>query len=390
MVSDSVEDMSKLRVLAALTVSTSLLLSGCSSTEAPSAVETTTTAPSSGSIRTDGVQAALDAMVDAGSVAAVAQVRDGESSWSGAAGLVERDGTEPASAEDPVRIASVTKPMVAAVILQLVDEGKLQLDEQVDELLPGLLPKPVTVRQLLDHTSGLPDYLSGFDSAAAIASRSGDVVTDDEHIAEALAQPWPTEPGTEFVYSNTNYVVLGRIAAQIDGKSIGQSLQDRIFDPLDMTDTDYPTDDAIADDALHGYVLEDGTYTDVTDYDASIWSSGAAVVSTMGDLNTFFRALFDGTLIPQNLIDEMQVVTPSTYGLGLLLGGDACNPGSGELVFGQHGNGFGYGTLSFSSPDGDRQVSLAWTSAAPDPATDPLFQYASNALIAGLESTCPA
>lgn len=381
--------MSTLRVLAALTVSTSLLVSGCASSDEPSAGQAATTTTSSGNIRTDDVQAALDALVDAGSVAAVAQVRDGEASWSGAAGLVERGGTEPASADAPVRIASVTKPMVAAAVLQLVDEGKLQLDQPVEELLPGLLPKPVTVRQLLDHTSGLPDYLNGFDSAAAISARSSDIVTDDELIADALSLPWTTEPGSEFVYSNTNYVVLGRIVADLDGTTIGQSLQDRIFDPLAMTATTYPTDAAIADDALHGYVLENGSYTDVTDYDASIWSSGAAVVSTVGDLNTFFRGLFDGTLIPANLVQEMQVVSPSGYGLGLLLGGDACNPGSGELVFGQRGNGFGYSTLAFASPDGQRQVALTWTSTAADPATDPLYEYASAALITGLESTCP-
>ncbi|MDV8021342.1 serine hydrolase domain-containing protein [Rhodococcus sp. IEGM 1330] len=382
--------MSKLRNLAALTVATSLLVSGCSSTDEPSAVEPTATAPSSGSIKTDDVQAALDAMVDAGSVAAVAQVRDGENSWSGAAGLVERGGTEAASADDPVRIASVTKSMVAAVVLQLVDEGKVQLDHQVDELLPGLLPKPVTIRQLLDHTSGIPNYLVGFDSAEQIASRSTDSVTDDELISQALAMPWTTEPGQEFSYSNTNYVLLGRIIAELDGKTIAQSLQDRVFDPLQMTDTTYPTDAAIADDALHGYVVENETYTDVTDFDASIWSSSAAVVSSVADLNTFFRALFDGTLIPQNLIDEMQVVTPTGYGLGLLLGLDACNPGSGELVFGQRGNGFGYRTFALSSPDGERQVSLAWTTAAPTPAMDPLEQPATEALIAGLASTCPA
>ena len=381
--------MSTLRVLAALTVSTSLLVSGCASSDEPSAGQAATTTTSSGNIRTDDVQAALDALVVAGSVAAVAQVRDGEASWSGAAGLVERGGTEPASADAPVRIASVTKPMVAAAVLQLVDEGKLQLDQPVEELLPGLLPKPVTVRQLLDHTSGLPDYLNGFDSAAAISARSSDIVTDDELIADALSLPWTTEPGSEFVYSNTNYVVLGRIVADLDGTTIGQSLQDRIFDPLAMTATTYPTDAAIADDALHGYVLENGSYTDVTDYDASIWSSGAAVVSTVGDLNTFFRGLFDGTLIPANLVQEMQVVSPSGYGLGLLLGGDACNPGSGELVFGQRGNGFGYSTLAFASPDGQRQVALTWTSTAADPATDPLYEYASAALITGLESTCP-
>jgi D-alanyl-D-alanine carboxypeptidase len=382
--------MSKLRILAALTVSTSLLVSGCSSTDEPSAVEPTTTTPSSGTIKTDDVQAALDALVDAGSVAAVAQVRDGEDSWSGAAGLVERDGTEAASAEDPVRIASVTKAMVAAVVLQLVDEGKLELDQQVDELLPGVLPKPVTVRQLLDHTSGVPDYFTGFDSAEQIAARATDAVTDDELIDRAVSMPWTSEPGQEFGYANTNYVLLGQIVADLDGKSIGQSLQDRIFDPLEMTDSTYPTDSTLDPDALHGYVLGNGTYTDVTDYDASIWSSGAAVVSTVADMNTFFRALFDGTLIPQNLIDEMQVVTPSTYGLGLLLGGDACNPGSGELVFGNRGNGFGYRTYAFSSPDGQRQVSLAWTTAGSNPAADPLEQPATEALIAGLTSTCPA
>ncbi|MDI9928823.1 serine hydrolase domain-containing protein [Rhodococcus sp. IEGM 1354] len=382
--------MSKLRVLAALTVSTSLLVSGCTSSDEPSAVETTTTTPPSGTIRTDDVQAALDALVDAGSVAAVAQVRDGEDSWSGAAGSVERGGTEPASADDPVRIASVTKAMVAAVVLQLVDEGKVQLDQPVDEMLPGLLPKPVTVRQLLDHTSGIPDYLVGFDSAEQIAARANDAVTDDELIAQALAMPWTSEPGQGFSYSNTNYVLLGKIAADLDGQSVGQSLQDRIFDPLQMTDTTYPTDAVIADDALHGYVLENGTYTDVTEYDASVWSSGAAVISTVADVNTFFRGLFDGTLLPQNLVDEMQVVSPSGYGLGLLLGGDACNPGSGELVFGNRGNGFGYRTFQFSSPDGERQVSLAWTTAAPNPAADPLEQPATEALIAGLASTCPA
>jgi D-alanyl-D-alanine carboxypeptidase len=382
--------MSKLRILAALTVSTSLLVAGCSSTDQPSTVEPSTTAPSSGTIETDDVQAALDALVDAGSVAAVAQVRDGESSWSGAAGLVERDGTEAASADDPVRIASVTKAMVAAVVLQLVDEGKLELDQQVDELLPGVLPKPVTVRQLLDHTSGVPDYFTGFDSAEQIAARANDAVADDELIAQALAMPWTSEPGQEFSYANTNYVLLGRIVAELDGKSIGQALQDRIFDALEMADTTYPTDSALDENGLHGYVLENGTYTDVTDYDAGIWSSGAAVVSTVGDMNTFFRALFDGTLIPQNLIDEMQVVTPSTYGLGLLLGGDTCNPGSGELVFGNRGNGFGYRTYAFSSPDGQRQVSMAWTTAGPNPAADPLEQPASEALIAGLTSTCPA
>nr|WP_256985152.1 serine hydrolase domain-containing protein [Rhodococcus sp. 06-1059B-a] len=371
---------------AVLPLAAALVLVSCSA-------EQSSPAPTDpGTIRTADAQAVVDQLVSAGAPAAVIALRDGDSEWEGAAGVVERGSDEAASAADPLRIASITKSMVAAVVLQLVDEGKSTLETTVDDVLPGLLPKPVTVRQLLDHTSGLPNYLQTLvpSDAAGLVAAADDTYSDDELIALALAQPWPAAPGAQFSYSNTNYVVLGKIVAQLDGRSIADSLDERVFEPLQMTSTSYPSVAAIPEDGLHGYILEGDTLVDISDVDPSIWSASAAVVSTVGDVNTFFRALFDETLLPRTLVDQMQQVTPSGYGLGLLVGGDACNPGAAEVVFGQRGNGFGYRTLSFSSPDGSRQVTLGWTASAIDPATDPLEQPALNGLVAGLAATCPS
>lgn len=337
-------------------------------------------------------QSAIDALVAAGSPAAVIELRDGDDVWAGAAGVVERGRDDPASADDPIRLASITKSMVAAVVLQLVDEGKFGLDTPVDEILPALLPKPVTIRQLLDHTSGLPNYLDVLvpTDAAGLQGAAADTYTDEQLLQTALAQPWTLEPGDRFSYSNTNYVVLGEIIAEADGRDVAQALRDRIFEPLGMDSTTYPASAEMPENGLHGYIVDGDTYSDITDFDPSIWSASAAVVSTVGDVNTFFRATFDETLFPRTLVEQMQEITPSGYGLGLLVGGDACNPGAAELVFGQRGNGFGYRTFSFSSPDGERQMTLGWTASAIDPAKDPLEKFAQDAVVAGLTATCPA
>lgn len=343
-------------------------------------------------IRTVDAQTVVDTLVAEGAPAAVIELRDGTSEWQGAAGVVERGSTEQASANDPIRIASITKSMVAAVVLQLVSEGTLELDTNIDEVLPGLLPKPVTIRQLLDHTSGLPNYLDSLvpPDARGLLDAATTEYTDDRLLQTALAKPWTLEPGAEFEYSNTNYVVLGMVVDELDGVGIAESLRQRIFEPLSLDSTSYPTQPQMPAGSLHGYILEADNYVDITDFDPSVWSTSAAVISTVGDINTFFRALFDETLLPRTLVEQMQVLTPSGYGLGLLVGGDACNPGAAELVYGQRGNGFGYRTLSFSSPDAERQVTLAWTASSIDPAADPLEQTALNGLVTGLAATCPA
>ncbi len=384
------------RLLAVVAFSSMLIVAGCSSPPPnPSATTTTATAsdsPAAEEIPTAELSAALDALVEAGAPAAVVQVRNGEDEWSGAAGEMTAEGGGAAVADSTFRIASITKSMVATVILQIVDEGALTLDDDVEETLPGILPPSITIRQLLNHTSGLPDYVDAFvpSTVQGIADGASNTYTDDQLIAAALEQPTPHEPGAAFTYSNTNYVVLGKIIEKLDGKSIADSLLERIFNPLSMSSTTYPVGAVMPPGSLSGYLSDEEGLIDVTKYEPSIWSSGGAIISTVGDVNRFFRALFDGTLLPAELVNEMQETSDSGYGLGVLSGGDACDPAAETLVFGQRGNGFGYSSLSLSSADGQRQVTLAWNATAADPAKDPLTEISSAAIVAGLAATCPA
>lgn len=340
------------------------------------------------------VDAAVRSLVDAGAVAAVAQVREGDTVIDAAAGTVSADDGAAARVDQPVRIVSVTKSMVAAMVMQLVDEGRLTLDDVVQDRLPGVLtaaPEPIRLATLLDHTSGLPNYLDAMDrtSLEAITAGADDRFTDAQLVATAQTLPW--EKVGAFSYSNTNYVLAGMIIEQVTGTSVAENLQDRVFTPLGMTRTTYPTSAAMPADGLSGYVTNGTERAEVTDYDPSIWSSSGAVVSTVGDVNTFFRALWEGRVVPSELAERMRKTGRSSYGGGILARADSCQmvPGLAlRKVYGQRGNGFGYKMMSFSSPDGVRQVTLAWTTTAVDPADDPLEPVAQAALDAGLETTC--
>ena len=330
-------------------------------------------------------------MLAAGATAVVVDVRDGDQVLQGAAGVADIGSERPAEADDPVRIASITKAMTATVVMQLVEEGALTLDDTVDALLPGILPSPapVTVRQLLDHTSGIPEYIPVVipDAQAAIAHKET-AHTPEELIDAALTLPWTADPGTEFHYANTNYVLLGLIIESITDQSVADTLQERIFEPAGMLDTVYPDGSEISDEALRGYLTVDGVRTDLTEYNESFWSSGAAVVSTVGDVATFFRELHAGRLVSPDSVTQMQQIGVEGYGFGILAGGDACGAVPPELVYGQRGNGFGYNSMSFGDPSGERMMTLAWTGGTFDPATDPITPAASDLLITGLAATC--
>ncbi|NIZ91877.1 serine hydrolase domain-containing protein [Kineococcus rubinsiae] len=384
-----------------------LLLAGCSpatagdgtpsatSTTPPATTPPTTTTPAAAPLPAD-VRAALDALVAAGAVGAVADVRDGDRVSSGAAGIADRTSGAPATVDAPVRIASTTKAVVATVVVQLAEEGRFGLDDPVDAVLPGVLPpeRGVTVRQLLDHTSGLPsssalDGSTAQELTAAVAHRW----SDEELVADALRRPWTAAPGTRFSYSNENYVVLGMLVRHVTGQDLPEVLRDRVFGPAGMTATEFPTTTAMPGDALRGYLFTGpdpaGGAVDTTVQEPSVWSAGAALVSTAGDVSRFFRALFSHRLVSPAGVAAMQEIGVEGYGLGLLAGGDACGAVPPELVFGQRGNGIGYRSISLSSPDGRRQTTLVWTGTATDPAADPLERPMNAVLVAGLASTCP-
>ncbi|MET0296781.1 MAG: serine hydrolase domain-containing protein [Microbacterium sp.] len=368
----------------ALTAAAAVLLAGCTSP----APEATGQAPS-GAHLDPASTAALESLLDAGATAAVIDIRDGDEHVTAAFGTV--DGEVAAEPDDQLRIASVTKTMTATVIMQLVEEGEFTLDTAVDDVVPGLLdsPEPVTVRQLLNHTSGLPDYFDVLVPDVAAYHAAVDVEHEpSDLIAEAQARPWSAAPGTAFSYSNANYVALGLLAEEVTGEELPELMRSRIFEPLGLDRTEYPTSPALPDGALRGSVLDGDETVDTSDGSPSIWGAGAAVTSTAGDVGTFFQALFAGELVSAESVQEMQAVGAEGYGLGILAGGDACGAQPVELVFGQRGNGIGYRVMAFGSPDGDRFVTVGWAGGTFDPATDPTVPPANDALVAALAATC--
>ncbi|MFE6921106.1 serine hydrolase domain-containing protein [Nocardia sp. NPDC057663] len=253
-----------------------------------------------------------------------------------------------------VRIASNTKAFVAAVVMQLVSEGRAALDVAVEHYLPGMVTGPggdgnrITLRQLLSHTSGIPDYLPllGLSSEADL-QRSRPV---HELIDIALAQPALFEPGAEFRYSNTNYLLLGQVVERITGASIADEVTRRVIRPLGLTDTywpDYPTEQTIRGPHPRAYHYFGDGRVDITDIDPNWGLPDGAMVSSGRDLNRFFTALLSDRLVPAAEFAEMTktiaVHLPgiSGVGLGLFRRTTSC----GLEVWGHNGAIYGFSVL---------------------------------------------
>lgn len=339
------------------------------------------------------ISAALEGVIEAGAVAVTVNVRDGGDAVQAAEGSADVEGDRAAEADDPVRIASISKTVLAVVVLQLVEEGKLSLDTTVEEVLPGLLssaPGDVTVEQLLRHTSGLPDYIPAITPEAQAAIDGSETTYEPEElVAIAQQQPWSAAPGSAFHYTNAGYTVLGLMAEEVSGEPVPALMAARVFEPAGMDDTVYPEDAAMPEDALHGYMTVEGDVVDMTEYEPSFWSFGASLVSTVGDVSAFNAALQGGELLEDETLEQMRTLGAEGYGMGVLAAGDACGARPAEFVYGQRGNGFGYNSLTLASADGQRVVTVAYTGGSFDPASDPVFPAVNELLVAGLASTCP-
>ncbi|MDJ1371203.1 serine hydrolase domain-containing protein [Gulosibacter molinativorax] len=273
------------------------------------------------------IEALMTQMVDAGAPAVFVEIRDGEHAWSGAKGIRSKKTELPATVTDPVRIASLSKPMIAAILLQLVEEGRVQLGDRIEDYLPGVVGgREVTVRQLLNHSSGLPDYVPTLmpEDPTQLSTRIVTPVTNAELVENAQSQEWSFEPGTGFEYSNTNYIVITMLIEELTGSTLAEELAIRITEPLELTTTSLPDGTAMPENAAHGYITEGALSIDVTAQDASLWSGAGGVVSTVSDVNTFMRALLTGQVIAPELLGEMLVLLPEGYGLGVQSRTDQC------------------------------------------------------------------
>jgi D-alanyl-D-alanine carboxypeptidase len=290
--------------------------------------------------RAPGLQGLVDSLAGAWNLPGlvVAVRRSGDEPSVVATGRAELATGRRMTPLDRFRVGSLTKPMVATVILQLADEGRLSLDDSLVRFLPGTLPDGdrMTLRHLLNHTSGIGDYVNdpGFIDAAFL--NPSRVWTPQELIAVANGMPRRFTPGEAgyWEYSNTNYVLLGLVAEVAGGASIAALLLTRVFEPLGMTSTYFSNSTSLVAPFAQGYVDLNGipNFAVGTLVNPTVAGAAGAVVSTAGDALRFGEALAAGELVsPASHAARLTTVPASrvrlpgesfdiAYGLGVLVG----------------------------------------------------------------------
>jgi D-alanyl-D-alanine carboxypeptidase len=253
--------------------------------------------------------------------------------WSAGFGVSDLEQQTPMRPDMHMRIGSVTKTMTATVVLQLVDEGVFTLDDTLAGLLPNVarsIPhaEGITVRHLLSMRSGIFNVVkdeSFFPQVLADPTRPW---TPEEMIALVATHDPEFAPGTDFSYSNTNFVLLGMIVEDRTEQPIAEVLDRRLFTPLGMVRTSLPDDATLPEPFSHGYITDPrsdaGALADFTVFNATAaWAAGG-VVSTVGDLHLWLKALVDGSLLSDELQRERLDFIPvkrdpgePSYGYGL-------------------------------------------------------------------------
>ncbi|MFE5162270.1 serine hydrolase domain-containing protein [Streptomyces sp. NPDC056697] len=321
------------------------------------------------------VQQGLNALVHADGVpAALASVRDRHGhTRTYTAGIGDLATGAEVPRDGQVRIGSNTKTFTAVVVLQLVAEGKVGLDTPIETYLPGLVRgegidgRRITVRHLLQHTSGLPDYVPYLDDEP----RS---YTPPELLAAALRHKADFEPGTSWRYSNTNYVLAGMLIEKVTGHAYAEEVDRRVIKRLALRHTYFPKPGEvdIRERHPHGYDRSsaDAPWQDVTEFDPSWGWAAGQMVSTNSDLNRFFSGLLSGRLLPEAQLAQMRTTVPAEYfgpgaryGLGLVSKPLSC----GGVYWGHGGSTTGYETRGGATDDG-RAAELAVTTQPGDPA----------------------
>lgn len=354
------------------TIAAGALLGSSAATPATAAAGATTprlTPPPVPAPDVAGLRRLLAAMTEAGMPGVHAEVRAGRHTAALAAGVADVRTGRPLRPWFRHRVGSVTKTFVATVVLQLVAERRVRLDDPVDRYLPEMLPeaagRAVTVRMLLNHTSGIGDYdVVLMATAEAIEDLATRTIAPRELVAIGLAQPWTNPPGAAHAYSNTNYVLLGLLIERVTRQRYATAVHRRIIRRLGLRDTYLPgRERRIRGPHSAGYVVWiDGQLRDFGDFDMSwAWAVGD-LVSTPHDLNVFFRALLRGELLPPAQLAEMTTTVPlrpadpeaGGYGLGLFWIATPCG-----RRWGHNGRVIGMDTLSLHSADGREQTTLA-------------------------------
>ncbi|WP_203581896.1 serine hydrolase domain-containing protein [Microbacterium hibisci] len=294
--------------LAAAAAAVVLTVTGCAAPAAgPVATPTATdTAQSFPTETASALQDVLDgAPIGDRLPGVVARVVTADGVWTGAAGSVALGSDVEPSGADRTRIGSLTKTMTATILLQLVGEGLVTLEDPISQYVPDSPNGAATLRQLADMTSGIPSYSLDPAWEQMYFTDPSAVFTPQQLLDYAKGLPLDGAPGETWVYSNTNYVLLGMVIEQVLGQPIAEVFDERLFAPLGMEASVYPGDSpAIDEPHLRGITVQgqpDDTPVDATDWSPSFGSTAGEVVSTLDDLTLWAHALFtgEGVLTPE-------------------------------------------------------------------------------------------
>ncbi|MFI7125802.1 serine hydrolase domain-containing protein [Nonomuraea sp. NPDC050153] len=326
--------------------------------------------------RPDAVQRKLDELVKKNKFpAALAAVQDAKGRTRHyTAGVADLTTKAEVPVDGRVRIASNTKMFTAVAVLQLVGEGKVDLDEPIETYLPkvvrgkGIDGRKITVRQLLQHTSGLPNYTRWMPSMF----KSRDVYRSPQDLLDMAFAHKASFARGGWEYSNTNYVLAGLLIEKVTGRPVAEVITDRIIKPIGLRDTYWPAkgDKTIRGRHPHGYGSEKpgGKLKDITNLDPSWGWAAGQLIGTPSDLNRFMSALMDGKLLKPEQLAAMKHTMKAPgfpagweYGLGLMKMPLSC----GGVTWGHGGDIDGYETRNGVTEDG-RAATVAVTSLPAD------------------------
>ncbi|MFD8151481.1 serine hydrolase domain-containing protein [Streptomyces sp. NPDC001046] len=326
----------------------------------------------------EATRQAIEAAVEAGVPGVTAEARDADGVWRTAVGVGDLRTGAARGTGDRFRVGSITNTFVATVVLQMAAERKLSLDDTVERHLPGLVTgngndgRTITVRQLLNHTSGLFDYLSEpayyqkYVLGEGFLKHRYDTLTPGERLKVALAHPPQFTPGARHAFSHTNDLLAALIVAKAGGTSYENEVRRRIIEPLGLRATSHPgASTGLPRPSGRGYSklffdTQPDRVDDVTEFHGSqVWGDGD-IISSAGDLNRFYRALMRGTLLaPQQLAElKTTVVNPdlpiSSYGLGI----ERLEMSCGKALWYHDGGTVGSLTFSATTEDGRHQFTF--------------------------------
>ncbi len=316
----------------------------------------------------------------------LAKTSEGGKTWSYAAGVANLSSKKPMKTDFRFRIGSVTKTFTATVVLQLAEENRLNLDDSIEKWLPGVIQgngyddKQITIRQVLNHTSGIAEYTRSKSFNLMDTKKS---YRAEELVKMGISMPPDFAPGKSWSYSNTGYVLLGILIETVTGNSYAEEIENRIIEPLELSNTFLPGNSSVIPGTKHarGYIQLDGASEpkDVTYYNPSMGSSAGDMISTADDLNKFFSYLLGGKLIKEQQLKQMLTTVPTgeaalgRYGLGIyetklpngvsIWGHGGSIPGfvtfAGGTLGGKHTLAVNLNSLNAESPDPFKNILLA-------------------------------